>query len=269
MSHGSTAHVDPTGWLPAVALLTVLVGGYAATAVRVGVRTGRPWSAHRGAAFAAGALVLAFAVSPGVALVAPDAARAHMVQHVLLGMVAPLGVVLGAPLTLALAALPVRRRRTATALLRTRAVHVVSHPVTAAALHVGGLAALYLTPLYSRALAERWLHDVVLVHVTVAGCLFAWSLVGPERAARGPGPGWRVGVLVVASAAHGSLAKLLYARAPALPPGSPHSGEELRAAAQWMYYAGDVAEVALTVALLATWYRRGARHIGAPAVAGR
>ena len=71
---------------------------------------------------------------------------------------------------------------------------------------------------------------------------------------------WRVGVLVGASAAHGYLAKLLYARAPQLPPRAGHDVAELQDAARWMYSAGDVAEIALAVALFAAWYRRGGRR---------
>jgi putative membrane protein len=60
---------------------------------------------------------------------------------------------------------------------------------------------------------------------------------------------------VLAAAAHAYLAKLLFARAPQLPPGSPHTVTEQEQAAQWMYYGGDIAEVLLATALFASWYR--------------
>jgi putative membrane protein len=62
-------------------------------------------------------------------------------------------------------------------------------------------------------------------------------------------------VLVAAGAAHAYLAKLLYARAPGLPPGGSHDLDQVQAAAQLMYYGGDLAELALAVALFAGWYR--------------
>ena len=266
MNHAA-AHAGPA-WTLAVVVAAVLLGAYGGAAAALRSRTGRAWPGHRVACFAGGALVLGTGLSPVVGDLAGSAARAHMAQHVLLGMVAPLGLVLGAPLTLALSVLPVAARRRGAAVLRRRRVRLVVHPLAAGALHVGGLYALYLTPLYAATLTRPGLHAVVLIHFVLAGCLFAWSLVAPEQAARRPGMGWRVGVLIAASAAHGYLAKLLYARAGDLSPGEPHAVSDAQAAAQWMYYAGDVAEVALAVALFAAWYRRAGRSAGGGGRAG-
>ena len=65
-----------------------------------------------------------------------------------------------------------------------------------------------------------------------------------------------------AAAAHAYLAKtkLLFARAPQLPPGSPHTVTEMEQAAQWMYYGDDIAEVLLATALFASWYRQRGRR---------
>ncbi|WNB84624.1 cytochrome c oxidase assembly protein [Cellulomonas sp. ATA003] len=260
MTHSVHGHAGLASWPLAVAVLVVLAVPYLVAAARLGAHSGRRWAPHRTAAWVAGALVLALAVSPLVGTLAGGAARGHMLQHVLLGMAGPLALVLGAPVTLVLASLAVRRRRLATAALRTRPVRVLAHPVTAAALHVGGLYALYLTPLYALTLTDGRVDGLVLLHFVLAGSVFVWSLVGPERAAHGPRLGVRVAVLVLASAAHGYLAKLLYARTPDLPPGGGHGVVEMRDAAQWMYYAGDVVEVALAVALFAVWYRRAGRR---------
>jgi putative membrane protein len=253
------AHAAPT-WTLAVGVAIVLLGGYGVAGWTLRRRTARTWRPARGVAFTCGVAALAVGLSP-LADPGVTAARAHMVQHVLLGMAAPVGLVLGAPVTLGLSALPVAARSRGTAVLRSRPVRTASHPLAAGLLHVGGLYLLYLTPLYARTLVDPAVHALVLVHFLAAGCLFAWSLVGPERTARRPGMAWRVGVLVGASAAHGYLAKLLYARAPQLPPGSGADIAELQDAARWMYAAGDVAEVALAVALFAAWYRRTGRTV--------
>ncbi len=254
--HAAGGHAGPGAWL-AVAVLVLLLVPYLGAARTLGTATGRPWRRSRTLAWSAGSVLVAAGVA---ATTVAAGARGHLVQHVLVGMAAPLALVLGAPVTLALAALPVPGRRRVTAVLRSRPLHALTHPVTAGALHTGGLWALYLTPLYALTTEHAALHAAVLVHTLLAGCLFAWSLAGPERAGRSPGVGIRLAVLVVASAAHGYLAKLLYARAPLLPPGSAHGAGELRDAAVWMYYAGDVAEIALAVAVLAGWYRRTARR---------
>jgi putative membrane protein len=257
--HAAVGYVDPVGWLVPVVVLVLLIAPYLRGTVALRAATGRPWSPWRTWSFVAGAVVVAASLSPLVERGAGGAARAHMLQHVALGMAAPLALVLGAPVTLALASLPVARRRSAVRALASRPVRLLSHPLAAATLHVGGLFALYLTPLYAATLDSSAAHHAVLLHFLAAGCLFAWSLAGPERAARRPGTGTRVVVLIAASAAHGYLAKLLYARAPALPAGTGHEAAELRDAAQWMYYAGDLAELGLAAAIFAAWYRRAGR----------
>jgi putative membrane protein len=44
------------------------------------------------------------------------------------------------------------------------------------------------------------------------------------------------------------------------PHGTPHEAEEILAAAQFMYYGGDFAELLLVIALFTIWYRRRGPH---------
>ncbi len=254
----------------AVALL--LVGGVlvayllAAWAQR---RAGRRWSGWRVAFFAAGAGLLAVAVLPPVVALAHHDLRGHMAQHLLVGMLAPLGLVLGAPVTLALRTLSVPAARRVTAVLRSRPVRVLSHPATAALLNVGGMAVLYATPLYVAMLASPALHHAVHVHFLAAGYLFTWAvLAGPDPAPHPSPMRTRLGVLFLSMAAHATLGKLMYGLL--LPRGTPHDADEIRAAAQLMYYGGDLAEVLLAVALFAAWYRgRSPWPSGWPALCAR
>lgn len=205
----------------------------------------------RTAAWLAGCAVLAVALSPAI----PDDPPGHMLRHLLLGMVAPLGLVLGAPVTLLLRASPVRWRRAVAAALRSRVVHVLGHPGTAAVLSVGGLYVALLLPLPE--------HPLLHLHYVAAGYLFAWSMAGPDPAPRRPRLATRVTVLVLAAAAHAVLAKIGYATA---------TTDAERAAALLMYYGGDLAELLLAVALFAAWYRGSAgfrRRSGVSAPHGR
>ncbi|MBA4609614.1 cytochrome c oxidase assembly protein [Aeromicrobium sp. Marseille-Q0843] len=247
-----------SSWLPPLLVLLVLVGAYLGAALLHRKRRGRAWSAWRAASWTAGAVGIALALAPPLA----DAhtAQAHMVQHLLLGMLAPIGLVLGAPVTLLLTVLAPPAARRVTALLRTRAFHVLSHPVTTALLNVGGMFVLYLTPLFALSAQSPAVHHLVHAHFLVAGYLFAWSIAGPDPAPRRPSMTLRVVVLVLAGAAHAFLAKLLYARAGELPPGSDFTVADMQRAAQWMYYGGDVAEILLAVALFATWLGRRRDH---------
>jgi putative membrane protein len=174
-------------------------------------------------------------------------------------MLAPLGLVLGAPMTLLLRTLAPPAARRVTRVLVSRPLQVLSHPATALVLNIGGMYVLYLTPLYAATLTSPLLHHLVHFHFLAAGYLFVWSiLAGPDPAPHAPGMWVRLGVLFVSTAAHATLGKLMYGFL--WPRGTHHGTEEIQAAAQLMYYGGDLAEVLLVVALFAMWYRaRGAR----------
>ena len=247
------------GWAPAAALLVAPVALYSAGVVVRRRRTGRAWSGWRTASVVAGCVLLAVAVAPPTEQWGHDDLRGHMVQHLLLGMVAPLALVLAAPATLLLGAGPLSLRRAMAVALRSRVVHVLVHPVTAAVVSLGGLYLLYLTPLYAVSRHDTTVHHLVHVHLVLAGYLVAWSLAGPDPARGRPGVATRLVVLVVAGGAHAVLAKLLYSRAPALPPDAGVGVLEVQDAARWMYYGGDVVEVLLAGAVLAWWYRQRVR----------
>ena len=267
---GALAHGDGhgAGASAAVRLLPVLgtvllMAGYLVGVARLR-RSGRRWSGARTASFLVGAVLLGAALSPAVD---PGTAGGHMAQHLLLGMYAPIALVLGAPLTLLLAGLPVSARRPVAVVLRSRPLHVLSHVATAAVLSVGALYLLYLTPLYALSIRSEAVHHLLHLHVVLSGYLFAWAVAGPDPAPRRPGMAVRLSVLVAAGGAHSFLAKLLYSRAPGLPAGSGHDAAEVEIAAQWMYYAGHGADLLLLVALFSAWYRRTGRVVArAPAL---
>ncbi|MBO3094867.1 cytochrome c oxidase assembly protein [Cellulomonas dongxiuzhuiae] len=263
LAHGPHAGHGASAWTPdmvvPVVLAVVAAVAYVTATRAYHRRRLRPWRTARTVAWVIGCALVAAASSPVLVVVPGDASR-HMVQHLLLGMLGPLALVLAAPLTLLLGVAPPAARRAVGRVLRARPVHVVAHPVTAAVLHVGGMAVLYLTPLYALTTRSAVAHALVHAHFLLAGYLFAWALAGPDPAPRRPGTATRVAVLVVAGGAHAALAKLLYAHADRLPPGGVHTVAEVEAAAQWMYYGGDVAEILLAVAVLAAWYRSHARR---------
>ena len=253
-------HDDAGAIFSAVSLLIVagLLGAYFFAAY-VQRRGGRRWSGWRIAAFVAGAGLLAVAAAPPLVRFAHADLRGHMLQHLLIGMLAPLGLVLAAPVTLALRTLSVPAARRITGLLRRRPLRVLSHPVTALVLNIGGMYLLYLTPLYAATLGSPALHHLVHLHFLAAGYLFTWAiLAGPDPAPHPPRMRTRLGVLFVSMAAHATLGKLMYGYL--WPRGTFHRADEIRAAAQLMYYGGDLAEVLLAVALFAMWYQRRGAH---------
>jgi putative membrane protein len=240
--------------LPIAALLALYL-----TAAARQRRAGRPWNVWRTATFSAGLALLAIALSPPLADFAHHDLRGHMAQHLLVGMVAPLGLVLGAPLNLAFRVLPRRASRSLVFFLHSAPIRLLSHPVTALALNIGGMALLYLTPLYNLVRSSPALHLLMHLHFLAAGTLFAWSIAGPVPAPDRPGMRMRLVVLFLSIAAHATLSKLLYIYL--LPAGSLHSANEIRSAAQLMYYGGDVAELFLATALFTAWYQKRGRRL--------
>jgi putative membrane protein len=152
---------------------------------RIRRRYGRPWSPWRTASFAAGCVLVCVALSPVVDRPAAADARGHMVQHLMLGMYAPLGLVLGAPLTLLLGASLVDARRAMRRMLGRRWVRLPANLVVATGLSVGGLYMLYLTPLYALSTRSDVVHHLTHLHFLVAGSLFAWAIAGPDPSRHG------------------------------------------------------------------------------------
>jgi putative membrane protein len=258
-AHGGEHPAGPAvgAWLLPVLIATPPAAAYLAGVGRLH-RRGRRWSSWRTAGFQLGVVLVASALSP--AAETADA-RGHMAQHLLLDMYAPIALALGAPVTLLLVALPRRCRRPVAALLRSRPLHALTHVATAAVLSVGGLYLLYLTPLYALTLRSEAAHHLLHAHLLLTGYLFAWAIAGPDPAPRRPGTAARITAVVAAGGAHSYLAMLLYSRAPLLSPGNGQGAAELAAAAQWMYYGGHLADLALLTALFAAWYRRTGQRL--------
>jgi len=182
----------------------------------------------------------------------------HMAQHMLLGMAGPLLLSLSAPVTLALRTLPRRPRRTLVELLHAPALAWIAHPLSATALFVGGLAALYFMPLYRRTLHHPLLHELVHLHFLLSGCLFAWVFVGVDPVPRLGSMRLRIALLVVALGSHAVMAKLLYAGVGSIP---VTSLRELHQGAQIMFYGGDALDLALLLAFFSQWYAAGGRRL--------
>jgi putative membrane protein len=251
--HPLAAHGSLLDWLP-LTLIVLLTVGYLAAAY--GQRHKPPgWSAWRSLLFTLGSLLLAGAVAPPLMTWAHHDLVGHMTLHLVIGMLAPLAWVLAAPITLLLRTLPQAGGRRVAAFLQSRFVRVAAHPVSALVLNMGGMYALYLTPLYSASLANQALHYWIHVHFLVAGYLFCWSILAePDVSPQRLSLRFRLGVLFASIAIHSLLGKLMYGYG--WPQGTDHSLDEIQAAAQLMYYGGDLAEVLLAIALLTFWLRK-------------
>lgn len=102
----------------------------------------------------------------------------HMVQHMILSMLVPVFLALGAPVTLALRTLTRTPRGWLLSLLHSRVAAVLSFPVVAFALYALSPWMLYFTSWYPATLESDYLHNVLHLHFVAVGCLFFWPLVG-------------------------------------------------------------------------------------------
>ncbi|HLV64884.1 MAG TPA: cytochrome c oxidase assembly protein [Polyangiaceae bacterium] len=227
------------------------------------LRSGAAWSAFRSASFPFGMGLVLAALAPPLATLGHTDLRMHMVQHLMLGMLGPVGIVLGAPVTLALSQLPAPTARRVVRVLHSRPARLVAHPVTALALNIGGMAGLYLTPLFARMLHDPALHLAVHVHFLAAGCVFSWAIAGTDPGPARPRDSQRIAVLFGAIAAHATLAKAMFAYG--FPRGTPFDIEAMQDAAKIMYYGGDLSELLLAIALFASLHaKRGQRVAKSP-----
>jgi putative membrane protein len=258
--HHGTGSGPAQTLLPALVLAALAVGHLLLVHRARSRNPGRGWNPWRTAGFTAGLLLLAAALLPPLAPLARTDFRGHMVQHVLIGMYAPLALVLGAPVTLLLRTLPVAHARRLTAVLRSRPARVLAHPAVALLLSAGSLVVLYFTPLYDTAVGHPAGHWLLHAHFLLSGCLFAYAVAGPDPAPARPGVRTRLVCLGCAIALHAVVAQLMYGgfrvdvHAPV---------PQVRGGAEIMYYGGDVAELLLAAALVATW-RPGRRPRPSP-----
>lgn len=128
----------------------------------------------------------------GVALLSPIEAyegqlfSVHMVQHMLLELVAAPLLVAGAPITVALRVADPRWRRRLLSVLQSRVVHVLSFPVIAWVLFAAVNWGWHFSVYYDQALENQLLHYVQHATFLGAALLFWWPVIGAD-----PSP-WRL-----------------------------------------------------------------------------
>jgi putative membrane protein len=236
-----------------IALLAAFAYLNAAAQLR---RRGHAWPRARQYAFLAGSMAVALAATapmPG-----PEF-TAHMAQHLILGMLAPLLLVLGRPITLALRSMPAGPGRSRVLKrMHSRPAAVLMFPPLAGAIDAAGLWVLYRTPMFVIVHDQPWLLAAVHAHVFAAGVLFTASVCQLDPVRRRYPMTLRAGGLIAVAMAHAVLAKTLWA---ASPPGTSYRSVDAHAGAQLMYYGGDVVEIALAVVIAVTWYSASGRAL--------
>ena len=148
-------------------------------------RRGDKWPVGRTVSFALAIAAIDFATSGGLGLYAHFAFSYHMVAHMILGMIAPIGIVLGAPITLALRTLPQGRnvdergvRGSLLAALHSKLAIFYTNPLVALAFFDGSLFVLYFTHLFGSLMQSHVGHLFMSIHFLMAGILFFHVVIG-------------------------------------------------------------------------------------------
>jgi putative copper resistance protein D len=167
-----------------IGILTLMVALYIKGVV-VLTKRGDKWPVGRTIAFALGITATDFATSGGLGLYAQFSFSYHMTAHMVLGMIAPIGLVLGAPMTLALRTLPQGRnsdergvRGSLLAALHSKPGIFFTNPIVALAIFDGSLFALYFTDLFSVLMQSHTGHLFMSLHFLAAGYLFFSIIIG-------------------------------------------------------------------------------------------
>jgi cytochrome c oxidase assembly factor CtaG len=185
-------HPQPIPVMPLLCLAAALLYGYGMLRLR---RRGDRWPIGRLIAWLFGLLSILSVTSTGIAGYSMELFSAHMVQHMMLSMFAPIPLLMGAPVTLALRALPVSPRRGArgprevlVAVIHSRFARVITSVFFTMPLFIASLYGLYFTPLFDF-LMRTWAgHGVMMLHFLLVGLLFFYPIMGvdPAPTARKP-----------------------------------------------------------------------------------
>jgi putative copper resistance protein D len=215
-------------------------------------------------AFLAGLAAIAVALQSGIERYDTTLFSVHMVQHLVLALVAPPLLALGAPVTQLLrAASPALRNRWLLPVLHSRLVSFLSHPVVAGLVFVAVMWATHFSPLFDRALEDRLVHDLEHGLFLGSAILFWWPVVGQDPAPHRMGHPGRMLYLFLQMPLNSFLAMaILFANTPLYPHyaslGAPYGIDVLadqRLAAGLMWFIGDVLFLAALLAVLFGWMR--------------
>jgi putative membrane protein len=172
-------------------LLALAAYGYAVLRLR---RRGDRWSPGRVVAFTIGVLTIALTMCTKLNDYGMVMFSVHMVQHMVMSMVSPILLLLGAPVTLALRALPVASRRghkgpreVLLAVLHSGFVRVISHPAFTIPIFIASLYGLYFTPLFDFLMRSDTGHIAMMVYFLAVGLVFFWPIMGVDPGPHRPG----------------------------------------------------------------------------------
>ncbi|MEU1117740.1 MULTISPECIES: cytochrome c oxidase assembly protein [unclassified Streptomyces] len=157
------------------------------------VRRGDKWPVGRTIAFVIGIFTVLLVMCTKLNDYGMVMFSVHMSQHMVISMLSPILLLLGAPITLALRALPVAARGSKGPrewllwLLHSRYIKIITHPAFTIPLFIASLYALYFTPIFDTLMGSRAGHIAMMVHFLAVGLVFFWPIMGVDPGPHRPG----------------------------------------------------------------------------------
>lgn len=238
-------------------------------------RRGDQWPVGRTFAWMLGCALLLFTTSSGLGRYMPAMFSVHMAAHMLLSMLIPILLVLGAPTTLALRALPVAGkgnppgpREWLLAGLHSRWSRFFTHPLVATVMFVAGFYGLYFGGIFDAAVSHHAAHVLMNLHFLMSGYLFYWVVIGVDPTPRAVSPLVKIGMVFASIPLHAFFGVILmgtpkllgerFYRSLQLPWHTDLLGDQhLGGSIAWA--AGEVPLVVVMLALLIQWQRSDRR----------
>ncbi|CAM5281474.1 cytochrome c oxidase assembly protein [Streptomyces abikoensis] len=252
-------------------LLALALYGWAVLRLR---RRGDSWPVGRTVAFVLGVLTVWLVMCTKLNDYGMVMFSVHMVQHMVISMLSPILILLGAPVTLTLRALPAagrgRRgpREWLVSLLHSRYMRVITHPVFTIPLFIASLYALYFTPLFDFLMESRTGHIAMMVHFLAVGLVFFWPIMGVDPGPHRPGYVMRMLELFAGMPFHAFFGiALMMASEPMIgtymhPPASlgidPLEDQQAGGGIAWAF--SEIPSVVVLLALAFQWYRSEQRQ---------
>ena len=258
-----------------IGLLVLAVALYI-KGVMVLTKRGDKWPVGRTISFAIGISTVDFATSGGLGLYAHFSFSWHMIAHMTLGMIAPIAIVLGAPITLALRTLPQGRnseergvRGTLLSALHSRYSSIIVNPVGALVIFDGSLFLLYFTSLFGTLMNTHAGHLFMNIHFLLAGFLFFHVIIGIDPNPKRPPFLVRIVTLLAAMSIHAFFSVALMSSSTLIDSGYfaslqvPWVGDLLADQNKGGAIGWAMGEIPILIALVATfimWTRDDARE---------
>ncbi|WP_200949155.1 cytochrome c oxidase assembly protein [Phycicoccus sp. Soil748] len=263
-------HPQPLPVIPLLCLLAWLLYSVGAARLR---RLGHAWPVGRWLSFTVGLLTVVAVTATAVNGYAMRLFSVHMVQHMVLSMLSPLLLLMGAPVTLCLRALPAQGagaqvRRGVVRCLHSRVLSVAARPVVTLPLFIGSLYGLYFTPVFDAAMRTWWGHDLMLGHFLAVGLLLFWPIMAIDPSPRATTPVLRMLELFVAMPFHAFFGVIVmtsttllvrtFATSPARWGTAPVTDQQLGGGIAWAF--SEIPTLLVVAALFVQWSRASDRE---------